>query len=358
MNIVETRKTIENNLLKMVQSKANLKNVYLLVHSDRNNIHWNMAYGKTGDYPAIPEQPFHTASIGKSFTGILIAMLKEKGLLRFEDPISLYLSKEVMNGLHILKGKDSSNEILIEHLLAHRSGLPDFYEDKPKQGTPFLQMLLDEPAREWTAQDTIEYSKKFLKPRFYPGKGCHYTNLGYNLLGLIIEKVTMMDYHEALHHFIFEPLEMENTYLSQYSAPLVKSTHPEATIVLANREVQFEQFRSFKSIYAGGQTVSTSEDLLKFMKALHEGRLIKKETLEQLQQWSKRLIGIDLGLGLMRVRMLPFTKKYHAWGHLGSIGSFMLYNPELDVYMIGNFNNNAYVRQSIQFAFNTFRKLS
>ncbi|OLS40013.1 serine hydrolase [Bacillus sp. MRMR6] len=358
MKVEETKKSIENSLQKMIQSKANLKNVYLLVHSDRKNIHWNMAYGKTGDTPAIPDQPFHTASIGKSFTAILMAILMEKGLLRLEDSISLYLPNEVMDGLHIFKGKDSSNDILIEHLLAHRSGLPDFYEDKPKQGKAFLQMLLDEPAREWTVQDTIDYSKKFLRPRFYPGKGCHYTNLGYNLLGLIIEKVTLMDYHEALHQFIFEPLEMKNSYLSQYSAPLAKSSHPEATIVLAGREVQFDQFRSFKSIYAGGQTVSTSEDLLKFMRALYEERLIKKETLELLQQWSKRLIGIDLGLGLMRVRMLPLTKKYNAWGHLGSIGSFMLYNPELDVYMIGNFNNNAYVRQSIQFAFNTFRKLN
>jgi D-alanyl-D-alanine carboxypeptidase len=358
MKVEETKKSIENSLQKMIQSKANLKNVYLLVHSDRKNIHWNMAYGNTGDTPAIPEQPFHTASIGKAFTGILVAILMEKGLLRLEDSISLYLPNEVMDGLHILKGKDSSNDILIEHLLAHRSGLPDFYEDKPKQGKAFLQMLLDEPAREWTVQDTIDYSKKFLRPRFYPGKGCHYTNLGYNLLGLIIEKVTLMDYHEALHTFIFDPLEMENSYLSQYSDPLVKSSHPEATIVLANQEVKFDQYRSFRSIYAGGQTVSTSEDLLKFMRALYEERLIKKETLDLLQQWSKRLIGIDLGLGLMRVRMLPLTKKYNAWGHLGSIGSFMLYNPELDVYMIGNFNNNGYVRQSIQFAFNTFRKLN
>ncbi|WP_164779730.1 hypothetical protein [Paenibacillus kobensis] len=68
------------------------------------------------------------------------------------------------------------------------------------------------------------------------------------------------------------------------------------------------------------------------MKALEEGHLIGKDTLVRMKQWNKRLSGIDLGLGLMRVRMLPFTEKFNAWGHLGSIGSFMLYNPTVPNY--------------------------
>ena len=75
-------------------------------------------------------------------------------------------------------------------------------------------------------------------------------------------------------------------------------------------------------------------------------------------QWSKLWIGVDYGSGLMRVRMLPFIQKYNVWGHLGSIGSFMLYNPTMDVYIIGNFNKTGYVAKSIRFIFNTLRTLS
>ncbi|OCA85927.1 serine hydrolase [Bacillus sp. FJAT-27225] len=352
------REAIEASLKKSVLSNEKLKNVYLLVHSDRHDIHWNMAYGRTGDNEAHPDQSYHTASIGKTFTAVLIALLAEKGLLNMNDKIIRYLPEEVTAGLHVYKDKDYTSDITIEHLLAHTSGLPDFYEEKPKNGKRFIELLLEEPGKEWTALDTVRFSKEYLGPKFEPGKRAHYTNYGYNLLGLIIENVTKMEYSEALHHYLFTPLSMDRTYLSQYSKPAQESVLPDATIVLANRETVFSECHSFKSIYAGGQTVSTSEDLLTFMKALREGRILKEETLASMQSWQKRLTGIDLGQGLMRIRMLPFTDKYTSWGHLGSIASFMLYNPQMDAYVIGNFNNNSYVRQGIQFAFKTYRHLA
>jgi D-alanyl-D-alanine carboxypeptidase len=74
-------------------------------------------------------------------------------------------------------------------------------------------------------------------------------------------------------------------------------------------------------------------------------------------QWNKLWIGVDYGYGLMQVRMLPIIQKYNVWGHLGSIGSFMLYNPAMDVYIIGNFNKKGYVGKSIRFIFNILRTI-
>jgi D-alanyl-D-alanine carboxypeptidase len=349
---------IEKKLNATVDSNPKLLNAYLLIHSDKYNIHWNMAHGQTDDMPANPEQPYHTASIGKTFTSIIIAMLAEERKLSYNDPIAKYLTEDILKDLHIYKGKDYSYEIRIEHLVSNTSGLPDYYEDKPKGGKSFLEILLEEPSRVWTPQETIQWSKQYLSPRFPPGKGCHYTNTGFNLLGLIIENITSKPYHEVLHEYIFQRLNMNHSYLSQYSEPAVKSSYPVANIYTLEKQIKVENHRSFTSLYAAGQTVSTSEDLLVFMKALVGNNMIQHESLLTMQKWTKMWIGVDYGYGLMRVRMIPFIQKYNVWGHLGSTGSFMLYNPVMDVYIIGNFNKTGYVGNSIRFVFNTLRTIS
>ncbi len=349
---------IEKKLKGMVDSNPKLHNAYLLIHSEKYGIHWNMAHGHTGDMPANAEQPYHTASIGKTFTAMIIAMLVEERKMSYSDPIAKYLTEDLMKGLHLYKGRDYSYDIRIEHLVSNTSGLPDYYEDKPKQGKRFLEMILEEPSRFWTPQETIEWSKQNLSPRFPPGKGYHYTNTGYNLLGLIIEKITSKPYHEVLHEYIFQPLNMTHTYLCQYSKPAVQNRYPVANVNAHSQEIIVEHHRSFSSNYAAGQTVSTSEDLLKFMKALAGNHLIPKESLVNMMQWNKMWTGVDYGYGLMRVRMIPFTQKYNVWGHLGSIASFMLYNPVMDVYIIGNFNKTGYLSKSMRFVFHILRTLS
>ncbi|MEO4052006.1 hypothetical protein [Solibacillus sp. CAU 1738] len=94
------------------------------------------------------------------------------------------------------------------------------------------------------------------------------------------------------------------------------------------------------------------------MKAVVEHRCIKKESLIQMMQWRKMWLGVDYGYGLMKIQLLPLVKKYNAWGHLGSIGSFMLYNPVLDVYIIGNFNKKGYITKSMRFVLKVLRLLS
>ena len=358
MRLEEAKLEIERKLKEMVDRDAKIPNAYLLVHSDRHAIHWSLAHGGSDDMPANAEQPYHTASIAKTFTAMIIAKLVEGGKLLYEDRLDKYLQDELMSDLHIYKGKDYSREITIQHLIGNTSGLGDFYEEKPKVGKPFLDIMLDEPSRYWSAKETIEWTKQQISPRFKPGEKVHYTNTGFNLLGLVIEEVTSKPYHQVLHEMIFQPQRMNHTYLSQYSEPAEQNPYPVAKLNLKNREINVEDYRSFSSIYAGGQTVSTSEDLLKFMKALAAGSVVHKDTLERMKQWQKMWIGVDYGSGLMRVRMLPIIQKYNVWGHLGSIGSFMLYNPGMDIYIIGNFNKSGHLTKTVRFLFNTLRTLS
>lgn len=361
MNAISFERQWEQKLSHIVAKTSKLYNAQLLIHSDKHHLHLPLAAGQTDDQPATADQPFHTASIGKTFTAVLIAKLYEQGKLNVEDPISKYLPKNLMEQLHIYKGKDYTKEIQIQHLLKHTSGLPDFYEDKPKTKNEktFLQSILDdEPDRFWTPEETILWSKKHLQPYFAPGKKIHYSDTGYNLLGLIISSVTSKPYHEVLHEMIFDPLQMHASYLLHYSEPKVKGTHRIARVYFGERKIAVEEYRSLSSIFASGQTVSTTTDLLVFMQALVNGKLIRKDTLQWMQQWNRMMVGVDYGAGLMRIRFSPFTDQYVGWGHLGSTSSFLLYFPKLDVYLIGSFNQTEYQSKSMRILFVHFlRKL-
>jgi len=346
----QVRQAITTKFQKLAQSVGKEQNAYLLIHSDKLNLHWHISEGSTNGMPTHPAQPYHAASIAKTFTALIIAMLVEEGKLRYTDPIADYLPKELLKGLHVYKGSEYSEIITIEHLISNTSGIPDYFEGKTKQGR-FLEILLQEPTRFWTPEETIEWSKVHLSPPFIPGRGVHYSNTGFNLLGLIIERVTTEAYSTILHRYIFERLGMDDSYLSHFSEALSQTTHPVATLQLLGNTIQVEELRSGTSIYAAGQAVSTSEDLLKFMKALQYNDLISEQSLLHMMQWRKMRIGIDYGYGLMRIRMHAFTSKYNVWGHLGSTGSFMLYNPDIDVHIIGSFNKTGFTGPSVRFAY-------
>lgn len=356
MTLLEKAKLqIETRFKRIVDRDDKLANAYLLIHSDKHRIHWSMAHGHAAEIHE--EQSYHTASIGKVFTAVLIAMLAQQGDLNWNDPIAKYLPEKLLMNLHLYKGTDYSHEITIEHLVSNTSGLPDYFEENTGRGK-FMEVLLNDPERRWTPEETIEWSKQYHKPHFKPGTRVHYSNTGFNLLGIIIEKVTSKPYHEVLHEMIFDRLNMNHSYLSHFSSPASQTEVPVALIHALGRMVRIEECESLTSNFAAGQTVSNSEDLLKFMKALTENRLISEAALKKMMNWRKLWTGIDYGLGLMRARLFAFLTKYHAWGHLGSTGSFMLYNPAKDLYVIGSFNKAGYTGPSIRFVFHVLRTLS
>lgn len=354
----DVKERIDDRLDTIFEENSELHNIYLLVHSDEHDVHWKFARGQTDGEPANPDQPYYVASVGKTFTATIIHMLAERGDLTLSDPIAEYLSDDIMDGLHVYDGTEYSAEIRIEQLLGHTSGLPHFYHDTMEDGRDFTDITLADSTREWTPLETIEWMKEHLEPQFLPGKGRHYSDPGYNLLGLIIEDVTGLPYHEALHEYLFSPLGMDNSFLPPYSEPAAPSEHPVAYAYIGDQQLDITDHPSFGAFFACGQTVNTAEDLLAFQRALVNHELVSESSLAAMQQWSKLERGVDYGHGLMRVRPIPLLKKYHVWGHFGFVGAFMLYNPSMDAYLIGNFNQSTFERKSGQFAFSILRQLA
>lgn len=357
MKTAQTTAAIEELFRKTVKKDSQIYNAYMLVDSEKLDIHINMAEGSTGSMPANPQQPYYIASVSKLISAVLTSILVEKGIISFEDPIARYLEPDLLENLHVYKGTDYTNDIKIKHLLNHTSGLHDFFEDKPKQGKSFVDLILDEPSRSWTAKEGIIWAKQHLEPHSPPGKGFHYSDTGYHLLGLIIEKVTDKPYGEVLREYIFQPLEMKHSYLV-FSEPIENSDTPLAHLYLNN--INITDYKCLSVMHAGGGIISTNEDLLKFMKALVRHELISESTIAKMKQnCSKFFIGIDYGYGVMNFKTIPvlMPEKYNVWGNAGSTGTFMFYHPATETYLIGGLNHFRLNRKGIKLMLQTIDRI-
>jgi D-alanyl-D-alanine carboxypeptidase len=346
MNNTEIQSNIENAFRKQVKNDKRLRNAYLLVHSEKLNIDLNIAEGMTKDQPANPKQPNHLASVGKIFTATLIGILHEKGMLSFDDKIFKFLDDDLMHDLHIYKGKDYSKEITITHLLKQTSGLGDaFYR---------LYDRLVKEKIEITPKEAVIWVKNNLKPKFIPGKKNLYGDTNYYLLGLIIENVTKMPFHKAMHEFIFEPLKMNNSYMYGFSAPAEKSLYPQAELYI--KDIELSTVNGIHQIdYAGGSVTAPLEEFLIFMRSLVGHKIIKAETLNQMLNddvaMGFPIMGFDYGYSIWKLKSIPLIlpAKYYCWGCVGVTGAFMFFHPQTESYVIGTFNDMSYVSKSIGF---------
>lgn len=112
---------------------------------------------------------------------------------------------------------------------------------------------------------------------------------------MLRRQVTGMPFHEALSRTIFQPLQMENAYLLQHSGPLQENTRPMAGVYAA--DTNLAHYRSLSVDYAGGGVTAPLEDLLKFMQAVVQGRLLQAETLETMMNDCAKF---SLGIVLLR----------------------------------------------------------
>lgn len=343
---------IEKLFRETVKKDSRVKNAFLLVHSENTGLHINLAEGTTGEMPSTPEQPNYMASVGKLFTSTVISLLYERGELSFDNEIHRYLDHELMEGLHVYKGEDYSNKIQIRHLLNQSSGLPDnFY--------PLFDKLLEDPSFSITPREAVIWAKEHLEPAAPPGKKGVYTDTNYHLLGLIVENITGQPFHQTLKKMIFARLGMNHSSMLHYSEPLGETKLPIADFYADN--TRLNKLKGFAGIdFAGGGVVAPLEDLLVFLKALVTHTLISADTLEIMRKDTVRLFpGFDYGYGIWQVKSIPIIqpKKYRSWGVLGATGAFMFYHPELNAYLIGNFNHTSYQRKCVKFMFKIINKI-
>jgi CubicO group peptidase (beta-lactamase class C family) len=291
------------------------------------------------------DTPYFIASVTKMYTAAVILKLHEQGKLNLDESIAAYLPAAQIDGIHVIGGTDYSRHIKVYQLINHTSGLPDYFEDKPKGGSSLADeikqghdRLLDLPQ--------ILAMVRTLTPKFEPGSRsgtkAHYADTNYQLLGAIMEAVTGQSIAEAFRTMIFAPLNLTQTYA--YTASVAQSQPPPAAIYFKNRALHIPQLMA--SFAPDGGIVSTVPESLVFLRAFFDGKLFDPALFDRMmQQWNTVFFPIQYGYGLMRFKLprilSPFQRIPEMLGHSGSTGSFAFYCPEKGVYMVGTINQIA-----------------
>jgi CubicO group peptidase (beta-lactamase class C family) len=213
---------------------------------------------------------FPIASITKTFTSTAILQLKEKGKLKLTDPVVKYLP-----------GFPYST-VTIRHLLSHTAGMPIY-------DSLFFYLIPQHPDTVFTNADIIPASIAKKAPLvFQPGDRFSYNNVNYNVLALVIEKISGLSYGTYLQKFIFNPAGMTSSSLSKFNTRDDKnlsrmyrpkhfySTKMERADTLAEFNIMFRF-----AFQGHGEMISTARDLLKYDQALYNGTLLSSVTLEE-----------------------------------------------------------------------------
>lgn len=310
-----------DGLVKKAVSKKNIFGAVLCVEDGADSL--SLVYG-AGNLAA--EKPYFIASVTKLYvTAVLLKMRSEKNL-DLQDKISKYLDEDILQGLHVYKGVEYSNDITIRELMSNTSGIPDYFTSE------VTRELTSGNDQIWGFERTLA-SVKQKKPKFAPGKKVQYSDTNYQLLGRIIETIAKKDIHTVFREFIFHDLKLENTYLYED-----ESDGRPAPIYFRDRELHLPKYMS--SIGPEGGIVSTAEESMVFLKAFMKGHFFPVEYFNELKDW-RMLFGPGLffyGTGIANQPVSLKDFKNGLIGHWGQTGAFSFYHPETDLYFTGTTN--------------------
>ena len=173
--------------VKRLMQEANIPGLTMAV-TDRERLLGASAYGvadRATQLPVTPDTLFEIGSLGKQFTSIALLQLRDEGKLNLHAPVSQYLPWfEVLSDYP---------PITAHHLLTHTSGLP--------RGTDLAPHGLYEV---WALRNH--------KVRTPPGISCNYSNVGYKILGFLLEELTGQALPDIIQFRVLEPLGMSQTY--------------------------------------------------------------------------------------------------------------------------------------------------
>jgi D-alanyl-D-alanine carboxypeptidase len=274
---------------------------------------------------------FNLASVGKTFTAVAVARLVQDGKLHFGDTIGRYIP-ELPRRL--------GRTITVAELLDHTSGLGDFFESP---GYERLQPRL-------TSLDRYLPLIVGAPPVAAPGSGFHYSNSGYILLGLIVQRVSGRSYYDFIRREVFERAGMKR------SGCLAKSKLGRGVAIGYSGGAANTSGLPPRGTSAGG-CYSTARDLLAFANALVRNRLLSR-ALTRVVTSPKVSVGpaqkYGYGFGLRYGPNQPPTI-WHNGGSPG-VGAEIDINPGLGytVVVLSNFDYPV-IRPAVDLILNRLR---
>lgn len=260
--------------------------------------------------PNAPDTKYRIASITKQFTAAAVLLLAERGKLKIDDRISAYMPDSPA----------AWKDITVFHLLTHTSGIPDLTRF---DNFPEIQAIPTTAAR-----SIASFRDKPLE--FAPGERFSYSSSGYILLGHLIEQLSGQSYERFLQEAIFTPLGMKDTGYDR-NATVLERRASGYTVTKAG--VENAEYVDMSLPYAAGALYSTTQDLLRWQRALYGGKLLSPQSLTTMTTVYKdeNALGLEV-LDRAGVREISHT------GHIQGFRSFIGRYPAtgVDVIILGN----------------------
>jgi len=210
--------------------------------------------------PVDTDTKFRIGSNTKQFTAIAILQLEEHGKLNLTDKLSKFFP-----------GFEYGDIVTIHMLLTHSSGIQDYWQLKEFRNLIPLSV----------SKDSLVSIMKSQLFDFLPGKDLIYSNSGYFLLGMIIEKISGQTYEDYITQNIFNVALMENTGIDNYETILQKRAKGYET---SETEVvnAFDENYRIGTLFAVGSIYSTIDDLYKFDRALYENSILSEVSKQKM----------------------------------------------------------------------------
>jgi len=261
--------------------------------------------------------PFEIGSNTKMMTTTILLQLQEEGKLSIDDPLSRFLpdiAAQLPNG----------RALTLRHLAQHTSGVFD-YADNSEDGTPGILAGGATDAnllkRQVEPQEMIDFVVRHGKPHFAPGdkNAWSYSNTGYILLGMVIEKIEGVPLEKSLDRRIFEPLGMDHTFLWR-GIPRPAFGLPRSWL-----QAPFDHETTDWNLsqgWAAGGVISTADDMHRFIEPLLGGKLFKSpQTLALMEETVSTGSPLDLGYGI-GLKLIDKGQWGHGGQTLGFLSSF------------------------------------
>ena len=218
--------------------------------------------------PITEDTIFQLASISKTFTSAAVMLLMRQGLLSPEDEITKFFPDIPYPG------------VTVRHLLTHTSGIPDYFDD-----ADWFIKIWKEEKRVPGNDEILRFLRETkAKPYFAPGEGLHYSNTGYNLLALLVERLSGVPYEEFLQQNIFEPAGMTATrccHIRRDGVPF--ENYAQATVFENGKWVadidsaEDGDVVAFDGLNGDDYVYTNIFDMLRWDMALREGKVLTSE---------------------------------------------------------------------------------
>ena len=289
--------------------------------------------------PLAPGDLMLAGSIGKTYFAAVTLQLVHEGKLKLDEKIERWLGREPwFNRL------PNARDITLRMLMNHTSGIPEHVLDKD-----FIAAMKANPDRVWKPEELVAYVLD-AKPLFPAGQGWSYADTNYIVVGIIVERVTGKKFYGQVEKRILKPLALRHTRpsVSRTIPGLVTGySRPDSPFGFAGRTIIDGKFIINPQMeWTGGGFVSTAEDLARWAKALYEGKVLKKEALDEMLTPVEASGGRGGGNGnkyglAVQIRQSEWGVSYGHGGWFPGYLSEMEYFPEHKVSIAVQVNTDA-----------------